>query len=175
MATKKQRAALKRARAAKRNKGLGGITTGFKANQLLAVLKNAGMLIAGLVIGNDASKQVIKFLPESTPQMLRTYLPSIIKLGGGVILSNQKVSGVDLKFLGIGMLSAGLLDGIKQATGKDLQNQGILGTLKGLGLSGSAIQNLNPAIEAQLTNMALADERETRREYASEIIEESYS
>ena len=145
MATAAQRRAARNARNAKKRKSSGlhglSITKGFTTKNMTNSLKDAGMFALGMVLGKDVVSQLAKLVPEKTPAMIKQYLPVLAQAIGGIVVAQQKVAGVDLKYLGHGLLAGAILDGIKEVSGKDVANTGLLGglgsALKGLGLGGS--------------------------------------
>lgn len=153
MATAKQLAALRKARAAKKTKserGLGSILSlnNIKTGNLLKNLKNAGLVLAGFLVGKEGAERFIPVDPAN-PKSIKNYLGAAAQLGGGLVLASQKSE--TLQYLGVGLIGSGLLDGISKVTGKDLINEGIIKGLTGVGLNlaglGSAALNL-PELKA---------------------------
>ena len=135
-----QLAALKKGREARlRNRatskyGLGSILNlnMFKTNNLIGNLKNAGLVVAGFLIGKEGAE---KFIPNdpTNPKAMKNYLSAAAQVGGGLFLAGQKRS--ELQYLGIGLVGAGLLDGLQTVTQKDFINDGLLKGLTGIGLN----------------------------------------
>lgn len=133
MATQKQLAALRKARAARKRKakGLGAILSLPSKTTTMNVMKDAGYMILGFLIGREGSAQIVKMKPELFASQWGKYLPSILQVGGGLLVQNMQTGAV--KKIGQGMLASGALDLIQQVSGKDFLNDGLLSGLPSLG------------------------------------------
>ena len=127
---------IKKAQAARKGKGFGlsGFSLkGFKTQDMLSHLKNAGLALAGFMIGREASRKFIKYDPAN-PSQVKKYLGGILQMGGGLVLATQSKKE-EFKYLGIGLMAGGGLDLVQKLTNKDFYNEGLLNGLKGLGAS----------------------------------------
>lgn len=151
MATAQQLENLRKARMAKarKAKGLAGFTgslaKSFDTKNLMDALKKAGLVVAGFLIGKEGSEKLVSLIPGQAESSLKKYLPSLLQVGGGIVLSNQ--NNEELKFLGFGVLGSGILDGANKLTGKDLYSQGILKGIEGLGMNLKGLSSNTPKID----------------------------
>jgi len=133
MATQAQKAALKKARAAKKRKtsffGLDGLGVP-KTTEILDTFKKAGLILVGFVGGREVSRMVVKNDAEG----FKKYLGSILQLGGGIVLSTMK--NEPLKYIGYGLAASGAIEGASKLMKKDILADGF----KGLSL-GSILSN----------------------------------
>jgi hypothetical protein len=129
MATQKQLAALRKARAAKKRKtrGLAGITMPKTAG-IMDTFKKAGLIVIGFVGGREVSRKFIK----DDEQGLKRYLGSIVQLGGGILLTTQKNHA--LQYIGLGLAASGAVEAVSKVMNKDLLAEGVLNGLEGFSL-----------------------------------------
>jgi len=158
MATAKQKAALTKARAAKKAGGkrrrnvahkgfLGGIGADLKQNLNLKNVLDIAMK-AGIIIGTIAGGRFLKkkFL-KGDQAGIKKFIGPIIELGGGFVLASMKNDKI--KVVGYGLMADGAIDGINialnkgKAGTKDILN---LETLKGIfGIDDEPVMNALPA------------------------------
>jgi len=121
MASAKQKAALKRARAAKMQKDLGllggfsGIRKNFNTKNIMDFAMKTGLVLVGFIGGNFIKKQFDK----GDQQGIKKFIAPVALLGGGLLLGMQNNEKV--KFLGYGLMGSGAVDGINMILNKGQQ------------------------------------------------------
>jgi hypothetical protein len=111
----------------RRRKGVFGVTA-VKAptsNQILDLVKQGALMTAGFVAGGEISRR----LGDQTG--VKKFMGPVISAGGGYVLTRMK--NQNLKFIGLGLVGRGLIDGVGKAVNKDFVANGVLSGLRGLG------------------------------------------
>jgi len=121
MATARQKAALKKARAAKAQKhggyfgGFSDIKKNFNTKNIMDFAMKTGLVLIGFVGGRFIKKQFDK----GDQQGVKKFIAPVIQLGGGLLLGVQ--NNEKIKFLGYGLMGAGAVDGINMILNKGQQ------------------------------------------------------
>jgi len=130
MATTKQLTALKKARAAKRRyaqngKGLSGIGLGnvktLNKNEVVDMVKDSGAVILGFAAGKIGGALIKKaVIKEGDENGIKAWIPTLVQLGGGFIVSATGKGNQFVKVMGNGMMASGAIEALEAGTKKTI-------------------------------------------------------
>jgi len=150
MATKKQLAALKKAREARRLKskyGLHGIGFGnlksINKNEVMDMVKTTGAIVLGYVGSEAIGKLVAKAIVKDEAGF-KKYIEPMIQIGGGFLVSATGKKNNFVKMLGAGMMAKGAVNMVEKAAGKTIME--LVGIAKNSEAT-QAIEGLGKAID----------------------------
>lgn len=130
MATTKQKTAAAKARAAKRRyaqngKGLSGIGLGnlktLNKNEAVGMVKDSGAVILGFAAGKIGGALIKKaVIKEGDENGIKAWIPTLVQLGGGFIVSATGKGNQFVKVMGNGMMASGAIEALEAGTKKTI-------------------------------------------------------